>query len=46
VRRSPAAERLAAFGQWCQPRAGVQLVERADPATGALVSARIIMGER
>jgi N-methylhydantoinase B len=46
VRRSPAAERLAELGQWCQPRAGVQLVEYADAVTGALVSARIIMGER
>lgn len=37
MRRSPAAQRLVELDQWCAPRDGVELVEYADPATGALL---------
>ncbi|GAA3792943.1 hydantoinase B/oxoprolinase family protein [Amycolatopsis tucumanensis] len=43
VRRSAAHERLAERGQWCQARPGVQLVEYADPGTGALVRADVVV---
>lgn len=45
VRRTNAGERLAELGQWCQPRAGVELIERADPNTGTLIRADIVMTE-
>jgi N-methylhydantoinase B len=41
VRRTLAADRLVELGQWCHPREGIDLVERADPTTGQLVSADI-----
>ena len=37
VRRTQAAARLAEFDQWAQPMEQVQLVEQADPETGALL---------
>ncbi|MFD2470286.1 hydantoinase B/oxoprolinase family protein [Amycolatopsis silviterrae] len=43
VRRSPAHERLAERGQWCQPRPGVELVEFADPETGTLLRADVVV---
>jgi N-methylhydantoinase B len=43
VRRGPAAGRLAELDQWCQPRPGVQLVEYADPDTGALLRAEVVV---
>jgi N-methylhydantoinase B len=41
TRRTPAAARLRELGQWCHPRDGVELVESADPDTGALVRVEI-----
>ncbi|WNF01062.1 hydantoinase B/oxoprolinase family protein [Streptomyces luomodiensis] len=43
VRRSEAHERLRERGQWCQARPGVRLVEYADPRTGALVRADVVV---
>jgi N-methylhydantoinase B len=43
VRRSAAADRLAELDQWCQRRPGVQLVEYADPETGALLRAEVLV---
>ncbi len=45
VRRTQAGQRLAELGQWCQPREGIDLLERADPNTGDLVSADIEVRE-
>ncbi|MEU7810860.1 hydantoinase B/oxoprolinase family protein [Pseudonocardia sp. NPDC049154] len=43
VHRSPAASRLAERGQWCHHRDGIELVEYADPATGTLVRADVVV---
>ncbi|GAA4672932.1 hypothetical protein GCM10023215_00330 [Pseudonocardia yuanmonensis] len=43
VRRSPVAARLAERGQWCHHRDGIDLVECADPATGTLVRADVVV---
>jgi N-methylhydantoinase B len=43
VRRSPVSVRLAERGQWCHHRDGIELVEHADPATGALVRADVVV---
>jgi N-methylhydantoinase B len=45
VRRTLAGDRLVELGQWCHPREGIELVERADPETGQLVSADIDVRE-
>lgn len=45
VRRTQAGQRLAELGQWCQPREGIDLLERADPITGDLISADIEVRE-
>jgi N-methylhydantoinase B len=45
VRRTRAGDRLAELGQWCHPREGIDLVERAEPGTGQLVSADIYVRE-
>lgn len=44
-RRTLAAERLAALGQWSQPREGIELVEKADPKTGALLETEVQITE-
>lgn len=41
VRRSPLADRLEELGGWCRPRAGVDLIERADPDSGELLGVEI-----
>ena len=38
IRSSNASDRLAALGGWCERREGVEIVERADGETGALLS--------
>lgn len=43
VRRSAAHERLAERGQWAQGRPGVRLVEYADPDSGALLRADVVV---
>ncbi|WP_158641427.1 hydantoinase B/oxoprolinase family protein [Amycolatopsis eburnea] len=43
VRRGPVSARLAERGQWCHHRAGIELVEYADPETGALVRAEVVV---
>jgi N-methylhydantoinase B len=43
VRRGPASVRLAERGQWCHHRDGVELVEYADPETGVLIRADVVV---
>jgi N-methylhydantoinase B len=42
VRRTKAADRLADFGQWCSPHDAVEVVEKADRDTGALISVDVV----
>jgi N-methylhydantoinase B len=42
-RISPAGTRLGELGGWCQPRPGVDLVEWADPDTGALLRVDVLV---
>jgi N-methylhydantoinase B len=44
-RISSAGTRLAELGGWCQPRPGVDLVEWADPDTGALLRVDVLVSE-
>ena len=41
VRITQASERLAALGGWSHPRAGVNIIERADGQTGSLVGVAV-----
>jgi N-methylhydantoinase B len=44
-RITPAGERLAQLGGWCQPRPGVDLVEWADPDSGSLLRVDLVVTE-
>jgi N-methylhydantoinase B len=44
-RVTPAGARLAEVGGWCQPRPGVDLVEWADPDSGALLRVDVLVTE-
>jgi N-methylhydantoinase B len=41
MRVTQASDRLAALGGWSHPRAGVNIVERADAQTGSLISVAV-----